>query len=377
MAELFSPFEKARMLPIKGMAQPWAYRNKIISPFVPANGNANKRQTRKGSTKSKKQPHVISGMYRKGTHHVIESEGCLLENELGQNITKAIKRIMQKHGIAPYDEDTGTGFLRHAVIRIGHESKEVLVTLVTNSDEFPHSKSFCKELVRQVPAITTVVQNINLRKTNVVLGERERVLYGPGFILDTLCGLSFRISSQSFYQVNAQQTEVLYQNALELARVQGATVMDAYCGTGTIGLVAAAQGAREVIGFDRVASAIQDARKNAQHNGITHATFHVCDADEIMRASILPKHGIDVLFMDPPRSGSTPEFLQTVCDIRPKRIVYISCDPETQARDVALLVKGGYAVQIVQPIDMFPHTPHIESIALLTDTHEHRNQKTA
>ena len=271
----------------------------------------------------------------------------------------------------PYDEDAGTGFVRHAVVRVGHRSGEVLVTLVTNGAEFPASKAFCRELVRRCPFVTTVVQNVNTRQTNVILGDEERVLYGPGFILDTLCGLSFRISSQSFYQVNAAQTEVLYDEAIRLAGLDGTQqVIDAYCGTGTIGLVAASRGAAGVIGVDSVASAIRDARANAAHNGIDNAEFMAMDAGTFMRALAAsradePDPAELVVFMDPPRAGSTPEFLDALAALAPARVVYISCDPATQARDIRHLARAGYEVAAVQPVDMFPHTDHIESIALL------------
>lgn len=259
--------------------------------------------------------------------------------------------------------------MRHVVVRVGQESGEVLVTLVTNAETFPSSKSFCRELVRRVPEITTVVQNVNLRQTNAILGDAERVLYGPGFILDSLCGLSFRISSQSFYQVNAQQAAVLYEEAVAAARLDGRqTVIDAYCGTGTIGLVAAARGAAQVIGVDSVEAAIRDARQNAVHNGIGNAEFRAEDATAFltrMAASGRAETPL-VLLMDPPRSGSTPAFLSAACQLAPERIVYISCNPTTQARDARLLVDGGYRIELIQPVDMFPHTDHIENIAAFT-----------
>ena len=230
--------------------------------------------------------------------------------------------------------------------------------------------------MRRCPEITTVVQNVNTRDTNAVLGhEGEHVLYGPGFILDTLCGLSFRISSHSFYQVNAVQTEVLYRRAIELARLSGGeTVLDAYCGTGTIGLVAAhgvprkgapsARAAR-VIGVDNVASAIADARENAAHNGVGNAEFAVADAGAFMRERAARGDEVDVLLMDPPRAGASEEFLEAVRALKPRRVVYVSCNPQTQARDVAILREAGYRLTAVQPVDMFPHTAHVENICVL------------
>lgn len=353
--ELFADVtDSSALLPIAGMDHPFHYRNKVISPFAPGN-------TRKGEAA------VLTGMYERGTHRLVNTDGCLINNEIGNNVVKAVRSIMLKHKMTPYNEDTGSGFVRHVITRVGHTSGEVLVTLVTNEEEFPSSKAFCRELVRRVPEITTVVQNCNKRKTNVIVGEQERTLYGPGFILDTLCGLSFRISSRSFYQVNARQTEVLYTRAIEMAGLTGVeTVIDAYCGTGTIGLVAAARGALRVIGVDSVSSAIHDAVENAKHNGLQNAQFVTEDAGEFL-THFTPQEADSnlVLLMDPPRAGSTPEFLTAAAFLRPSRIVYISCNPHTQLRDVSFLIQKGYSVQAIQPIDMFPHTNHIENIILL------------
>ena len=371
--ELFDQLDcDFELRPILGMEDPFRYRNKIISPFAPGK----KIKAPEGEEAGKKRCHgltheILTGMYEQGTHKLVPTNECLIENAVGQQVVSAVKAIMEKHAIEPYNEDTGEGFVRHVVVRVGHESGEVLVTLVTNEEEFPAGKSFAKELIAKVPAVTTVVQNVNTRQTNVILGEQEQVLYGPGFILDTLCGLSFRISSTSFYQVNAVQTEVLYNTAIELAGLTGVeTAIDAYCGTGTIGLVAASRGASAVIGVESVEAAVRDARENARHNGIENATFVAADATEFMLD--LVKDGADfdaanmVLLMDPPRAGSTPEFLQAAAQLGPARIVYVSCNPETQVRDIALLRKHGYELRIVQPVDMFPHTDHVETVVLLT-----------
>ena len=381
---------------IKGMKDPYHYRNKVISPFAPGKKLPPRGQNRKatdardrkaadarGARGGKgKRPQaryeILTGMYAAGSHELVPTDKCLIENETAKKVVLAVRDIMRKHDVAPYREDTGTGFMRHVVVRIGHTSGEVLVTLVTNSDDFPSSKSFCRELIRLCPAVTTVVQNVNERQTNVILGDKERVLYGPGFILDELCGLSFRISSKSFYQVNVTQTEVLYRAAMDLAGFDGTQVaIDAYCGTGTIGLVAAKSGAARVIGVDSVESAIRDARTNARHNGVENAEFVAGDATDFMCE--LAKEGVLgaseqeegaqagglVVLMDPPRAGSTEEFLRAAAALAPKRIVYISCNPETQARDVEFLDSIGYAVVAVQPVDMFPHTDHIECIVAL------------
>lgn len=375
--------------PITGMENPYYYRNKVTSPYVPGKkirsgktGTNSKKHLKKTSNNktSKKAPRpdtarreILCGMYAAGTHNVIATDNCLLENKTAKRIVLAIKRLMQRYHMEPYNEDTGKGFVRHAVIRVGHASNEILVTLVTNEKAFPGSKNFCRELAKQVPEITTIVQNINTRQTNVILGEEEKTLYGPGFILDELCGLSFRISSHSFYQVNSTQTEVLYRLAIQMAHLSGTeTVLDAYCGTGTIGLVAAKglpeapqEHAANVIGVDNIAAAIKDAKNNAQHNGIENAQFITDDAGKFMTRLAAEGEQLDVLLMDPPRAGASEDFLKATCVLKPNRIVYISCNPKTQQRDVAYLTKHGYHLLRIQPVDMFPHTDHTENICLL------------
>lgn len=342
--------------PIVGMKDPRHYRNKVVSPYVSAYDKKARRRR------------VLCGMYERGTHRVIDSRECLIENQEAKRIILAIRDLMSKFGIAPYDEDADTGFLRHVQVRVGHASGEVMVTLVTREDAFPASKAFVRALLKMHPSITTVVQNVNTRQTNVIMGDKERTLYGPGFILDSLCGLSFRISSKSFYQVNVEQTEALYTRAVEMARLTGVeTVMDAYCGTGTIGLVAArgvsgGPGAARVIGVEERPDAVADARNNARHNGVAAAEFVADDAGVFMRTLAARGEELDVLLMDPPRSGSTPDFLKAACTLAPHRIVYISCNPKTQARDAEYLVAHGYRIDEMQPVDMFPHTPHTENI---------------
>lgn len=392
MERLFAPFNPAEVRPIAGMDAPFHYRNKVTSPYVPGkkipergqndrarngkragNARAAKRNGKRDAAASAPRREILCGMYAAGTHRVIATDECLIENTAAKRAILAIRSIMARHDMQPYDEDTGRGFVRHAVVRVGHASGEMLVTLVTNEKEFPASRAFCRELKRRVPEVTTIVQNVNTRQTNVILGTEEKTLYGPGFILDELCGLGFRISSHSFYQVNATQTEVLYRHAINLARLSGTEVaMDAYCGTGTIGLVAAhglpetpGNRAARVIGVDNVASAIKDARANARHNGIENAEFETGDASEFMERLAKAGGTLDVLFMDPPRAGSTERFLGAACRLAPERIVYISCNPDTQARDVRFLTERGYRLACVQPVDMFPHTAHTECICLL------------
>lgn len=380
MQRLFAPLSTSATTfrDIAGMDDPRHYRNKVTSPYVPGRKLSSASGKKKGGARraGKRPPatrEILCGMYAAGTHRVIPTDECLIENPTAKKAILAVRSLMQRYGVEPYNEDTGCGFMRHAVVRVGHSSGEVLVTLVTNGSAFPGSRNFCRELTRRVPAITTVVQNVNTRQTNVILGTEEKTLYGPGFILDTLCGLSFRISSHSFYQVNSTQTEVLYRRAIEMAQLTGTeTALDAYCGTGTIGLVAAhglpdapEQHAAQVIGVDNVEAAIKDARANAEHNGIANATFYAADAGAFMVEQAHAGESLDVLLMDPPRAGASASFIEATAALAPTRIVYISCNPTTQARDVRALLEHGYRLCEVQPVDMFPHTTHTECICRL------------
>lgn len=372
VADLFpDAAERGLIQPIVGMADPFHYRNKVIAPYAPAQHRGPKRGKRSG--RGGAPGSVLTGMYAKGTHRIVPTDGCLLENQAAKAATLAVRSLMEKWSIPPYDEDAHTGFVRHVVARAGRTG-ELLVTIVTNGEAFPSSKSFCRALVQRVPQVTTVVQNVNERRTNVILGEEERTLYGPGFILDDLCGLRFRISSGSFFQVNAVQAEALYDAAVAMADAGPHDVLiDAYCGTGTIGLVAAKRGAGRVIGVEATADAVADARQNARHNGVDAAEFVCADATQFLEQMAQGARGEEglakehlILMMDPPRAGSTPAFLEAAARLRPHRIVYISCNPKTQARDVDLLRKRGYGIEAVQPVDMFPHTDHVENIVSLT-----------
>lgn len=376
IASLYEGIAPAECLlePIAGMEQPFGFRDKIASPFAPDRKLMTQARRQQGQSRSKHLSYprkaVRCGLFAAGTHRIVPIAECKVEHPAGRRIIAAIQEIAAKFGIEPYDEDRQTGFLRYAVIRIGHHSNEVLVTLVTAKASFPGAKAFCRELVKRRPEVTSIVQNVNTQVTNAILGTEEHTLYGPGFILDTLCGLGFRISSRSFYQVNAVQTEVLYRIAMDYADLNASpspVVIDAYCGTGTIGLVAAssAPGAH-VIGVDKVASAIADARGNARHNGIGNAEFAAEDAGPFMRRLAMEGTSVDVLFMDPPRAGSTPEFIRSSAAMAPERIVYISCNPETQVRDIRLYAQEGYRLERIKPVDMFPHTDHVECVALMS-----------
>lgn len=300
---------------------------------------------------------------------------------------------MKKKRIPAYNEDSGNGVLRHVYIRIGEKTGQVMVVLVTGSREFSEKKIFVEELCRKFPQITTILHNINSAKTSMVLGKKETVLYGNGTIEDELCGLRFTISSQSFYQVNPVQTEKLYRTAVEFAGLTGTeTVLDAYCGIGTISMVAAEK-AGEVVGVELNEAACADAKKNARTNHCRNVHFLAADAGEYMvqlakqcaakenaakagtakansaKAGSVKENECrkpDVVFMDPPRSGSDTKFLNSLVQLAPKKVVYISCNPETQKRDVAFLKKKGYQVEKVQAVDCFCHTYHVECICLLS-----------
>ena len=268
-----------------------------------------------------------------------------------------------------FEEDRGTGLLRHVLVRRGKTSGQVLVVLVTAQENLPGSRNFVKALREKAPWVTSVVQNCNPRRTSAVLGSDVRTLYGPGKITDTLCGLQFAISPRSFYQVNPEQTEVLYAKAIEFAALTGKeTVIDAYCGIGTIGLCAAGR-AKQVIGVERNPDAVRNACANAAANKINNARFICADATDWMRAAAQPNSGLphpDVVFLDPPREGSTPACIDAVAAMKPKRVVYVSCNPETLARDLTHLTRRGWKALKIQPVDMFPHTEHVETVVLLS-----------
>ncbi len=375
---LLKGFGKVR--PIIGMDQPLHYRNKVHAVF----------DYRKGRG-------IVSGIYQERTHNVIPVEGCLLEDEKADQIILSIRSLAKSFKIKTYDEDTGYGLLRHVLVRVGHATGQIMVVLVLGSSIFPSKKNFVSELCKLHPEITTIVVNVNNRRTSMVLGDKEQVIYGKGYIEDILCGRTFKISPKSFYQVNAVQTEILYQKAVEYAKLSGKeTVVDAYCGIGTIALTAAGQ-AGKVIGVELNRDAVRDAVANARVNQVKNADFYQNDAGRFMRQLAEAQEKVDVVFMDPPRSGSTEEFMDALLCLRPARVVYISCNPETLARDLQYLtgnkqqekrgVKGRingeerresqrnlkekrenrilYRMEEITPVDMFPFTDNIEAVCLL------------
>lgn len=338
-----------KISPIIGMEEPYFYRNKVHAVFD---------RDRKGN--------IISGIYEAKSHRVVPIDECLIEDEKSQEIIRTIRKMLRSFKIKTYDEDTGYGLLRHVLVRRGFRTDEVMVVFVIGSPIFPSKNNFVKALRRVHPEISTVVLNINDRHTSMVLGEREIVIYGKGFIRDTLCGRTFRISPKSFYQVNPVQTEVLYNEAVRFAGLTGRErVIDAYCGIGTISLIAASK-AKEVIGVELNKDAVRDAKINARENKITNVQFRQGDAGQFMEAMAAAGERADVVFMDPPRAGSDEKFLSSLIKLCPDKVVYISCNPETLARDLEYLTKKGYGVKRVQPVDMFSFTVHVETVVLLS-----------
>ena len=334
--------------PITGMENPYHYRNKVHAVFT---------HDRRGN--------AVSGVYEANSHRVVPVEACLIEDGKADEIIGTIRGMCKSFKIRTYDEDTGYGLLRHVLIRRGFATGEIMVVLVTASPVFPSRNNFVKALREKHPEITTIVQNINGRGTSMVLAKEERVLYGKGYIEDVLCGLRFRISAQSFYQINPAQTEKLYRKAVELAALTGKeTVLDAYCGIGTIGMVCA-PGAGKIIGVELNPDACRDAAANARANKLTNAFFANQDAGRFMTEMAARGERADVVLLDPPRSGTTKEFIDAVSLMGPDRVVYISCGPDTLARDLRYFKKKGYLAKGAWPYDLFPMTEHIENCVLL------------
>ncbi len=334
---------------ILGAAMPERYRNKVHGVFG---------RDKKGN--------IFTGIYEEKSHRIVPVPDCRIEDARATAILRTLCELAKSFKVRVYDEDRGTGMLRHALIRVGRKTGEIMVVLVVTDPIFPSKNNFTKELCRRHPEITTVVLNINDRDTSMVIGDRNIVLYGKGYIEDVLCGIRFRISPSSFYQINSEQTEVLYGKALEYAALTGKErVIDAYCGIGTIGMCAAAK-ASEVIGVELNRDAVRDATAGAKRNGVSNIHFLCDDATAFLTRMAANGEKADVVFLDPPRSGSTPEFLAAVNRLKPSRVVYVSCDPQTLARDLALFTKKGWKAEKIQPVDMFPFTKHIETVVLLS-----------
>ncbi len=339
----------AECSPIIGMKNPYRYRNKVQHGFYT---NPSRR--------------IISGIFQSGSGRIVPCESCMLEDTQADRIISTIKTLMQSFRIFPYNPGTGNGLIRHVMIRKGFNSGEYLVCLVTSKSSLPSKKNFIAALCKAHPFITTVVQNVCTNPMPLTMGKQDLVLYGKGFIEDTLCGKRFRISASSFYQVNPVQTEVLYNTAMNFASLSpDDRVLDCYCGTGTIGIIAS-DFCGEVVGVELNGSAVADAEKNAAANECKNVKFIQGDSGKFMEEMAKSGETVDVVFTDPPRTGSDKRFLESLSILAPKRIVYISCGIESLARDLRFLSKNGYTVQKIQPVDMFPHTKHIESVVCLS-----------
>lgn len=337
-----------RIQAIIGMEEPFHYRHKVHAVF---------------GLDRKKNP--ISGVYEEKSHRILPVESCLIEEEKADAIIGTIRGLLKSFKIRVYDEDTGYGLLRYVLVRKGYATGEIMVVLVTASPVFPSKRNFVDALRKVHPEITTVVQNVNNRSDSMILGDKYQTLYGKGYIVDELCGCRFKISPASFYQVNPAQAAKLYEKAMELAGLTGKeTVVDAYCGTGTIGMIAA-KSAGKVIGVESNPEAVRDAISNAKANGMKNIRFYRDDAGHFLQSCAADGVSVDVLLMDPSRSGSSEEFLSAAAEIAPEKIVYVSCNPVTLERDVSFLEKKGYRAKEVWAVDMFPWTGHVETIVLL------------
>lgn len=333
---------------IIGMENPYHYRNKVQAAF--------------GS----KRGEIISGVYQSSTHNIVPVDSCMIEDQKADEIIVTIRKLLKSFKLKAFNDVTMQGFLRHVLIKRGFLSGEIMVVLVTASSDFPKESQFVNALLSRHPEITTIVQNTNGKRTSLVLGEQSRVLYGSGYIEEDLCGFRFRISPKAFYQINPTQTEVLYKKAIEYAELTGnETVLDAYCGTGTIGIIASKH-AGQVIGVELNADAVKDAIVNAKLNDVLNINFYCADAGKFMVEAANCGEKYDVVIMDPPRAGASLDFLRSLITLAPDKVVYISCNPETQARDLSFLTRKGYKVRRIQPVDMFPHTEHVETVVLLT-----------
>lgn len=341
--------------PIVGMETPYHYRHKVNAAF--------------GCVKGGK---IVAGVYKKNTHDIVDIESCMIEDEEADAIIRDVKNLLKSFRIKTYDEDSGYGLLRHVMVRKSYARQEYMVILVLSSPILPSKNNFVKALRKNHENISTVVINVNNKKTSMVLGERNITIYGLGYLEDELCGKVFCLSPSSFYQVNPLQTERLYTHALKVAKLSGReTVIDAYCGTGTIGILASDY-AKKVIGVELNKDAVKDAIGNAKGNGVQNIRFFHADAGAFLVDMAERKETADLVILDPPRTGSSEEFLGALCKLMPQKVVYISCGPESLVRDLKYLMKHGYEVKECTPFDMFPFTEHIENVCLLVRTNNRR-----
>lgn len=331
--------------PVLGMEEPWRYRNKSQVPIGEHEGG------------------LIGGFYQQRSHQIINMESCLIQQEKNDEVVQVVKEICSRYGVRAYNEVEHKGLLRHIMVRSGQVTGEVMVVLVTRTNDLPNRKKLVAEIVERITGIKSLVMNVNNKKTNVIMGDETQVLWGQDVIYDYIGEIKFAISARSFYQVNPEQTKVLYDKALEYADLSGEeTVIDAYCGIGTISLFLAKK-AQKVYGVEIVPEAIEDAKRNALLNEIGNAEFAVGEAETVIPRWYEAGIKADVLVVDPPRKGCDEALLQTILAMKPKRVVYVSCNPATLARDLRILEDGGYKTIEVQPVDMFPQTMHCEAVA--------------
>lgn len=335
--------------PTLGMKDPWRYRNNIQIPVGEKDGE------------------LITGFYQKRSHNIIDNmKTCVIQDELNDNAVHVVRDIANKYGIRAYDEKAHKGALRHIVARSGKATGELMVILITRTERLAHIDKIVEEIREKLPHVTSIMQNVNPDKTNVIYGKETKVLWGASYIHDRIEDLTFAISARSFYQVNPRQTEVLYNKALEYAQItKSDIVIDAYCGIGTISLFLARK-AKKVYGIEIVPEAISDAKKNAKLNNLPNTEFVVGAAEKVMPWWKAQGLDPDVIVVDPPRKGCDEEFLQAMIAMEPKRIVYVSCNPSTLARDLRILEDGGYRTQEVQPVDMFSQTGHVECVVWMS-----------
>jgi 23S rRNA (uracil1939-C5)-methyltransferase len=334
-----------------GMDEPIRYRNKAPFPV----GIKNKK--------------ISIGFYKRGTHEIVNTNSCIIQHETTEKVINTVRKYMDKYSISPYNEKTGKGIIRHVMTRVAFKTGDVMVVIVTNGENLPYKDKLIGMLIKRIVNIKSIVQNINFKKTNVILGDKNVTIYGEDKIVDYIGDLKFNISPLSFFQVNPVQTEVLYNKALEYADLKGdEIVFDLYCGIGTISLFLARK-AKRVYGIEIVKQAIIDARENAKANGIDNVEFYDGSAEEVFPK--LYEQGIkaDVIVVDPPRKGCDESVLETIVKMQPKKVVYVSCNPSTLARDLKYLDEHGYKTLEIQPVDMFPHTPHVETVVLIKRKH--------
>ncbi|WP_025434801.1 23S rRNA (uracil(1939)-C(5))-methyltransferase RlmD [Peptoclostridium acidaminophilum] len=333
---------------VLGMEYPYEYRNKAQFPV------------------GKKDGEIVVGFYKKGTHDIVDAKSCCIHRKVNEQIIELVKYYMKENNISAYDETIHKGTIRHIVTKIGFTTGEIMVVIVTNSKKLKNANLLAHALKSNIPGFKTLVQNVNMDKTNVILGKHNNIVYGEGKITDFIGSLSFEISPLSFFQVNPLQTRVLYEKALEYAALTGdETVFDIYCGTGTISLFLA-QKARKVYGIEVIQEAIDAARENAVRNGIQNTEFFTGKAEDVVPRLYEQGYTADVVVVDPPRKGCDEKVLGTIVEMHPKRVVYVSCNPSTLARDIKYLCEKGFKVKEVQPVDMFPHTMHVETVCLMS-----------